>query len=73
MNVDKEPKSDKMGMRGGTDTKIVCQTVSVEIKYKNVTIYTMLSMWYNQHFEICKEHLNINPTTLILSSLEREF
>ena len=27
--------------------------LSNEVKYKKGTIYSMWSMWYNQHFEIC--------------------
>ena len=29
------------GGGGGTDTEIVCKTVSLEVKYRNTTIYTM--------------------------------
>ena len=61
MNFDKEAKSDKKnfflggggGGGAGTETKTVCQTVSNEVNTKNATIYTMYSMWYNQHFKIC--------------------
>ena len=64
-NFDEEAKSEKKnwergggrwggggGGGAGTETKTVCQTVSNEVKYKNATIYTMWSMWYNQHFKI---------------------
>ena len=68
MNFDKESKSEKKrlfffggGEGVGTDTKTVCQTVSVEVKYKNATINTMQSKWYNQHFEICKLLLKHKP------------
>ena len=29
------------GGEGGTDTKTVCKTVSLEVKYRNTAIYTM--------------------------------
>ena len=52
-NLTKNLNMTKLGGRGGgTDTISVCQTVSVEIKYKNATFYTMKSMWYNQQSEI---------------------
>ena len=49
MNFDKEgSKFEKEnvcvegeGRLGHTDTKSVCKTVSLEVKYRNTTIYTM--------------------------------
>ena len=50
MNFDKEgSKCEKKmfvcveggGGEGGTDTETVCKTVSLEVKYRNTTIYTM--------------------------------
>ena len=46
---------------GGTDTKTVCQTVSVEVKYKNATIYTMFNTWFNQISKNVDNVLSTNP------------
>ena len=52
----------KFRMGDDNETKTYCKTVSVVIKYKKTSMY---SMWYN----LLITFLSTNPKTLILSSL----
>ena len=67
MNFDKESKSEKNGgVEGGDGTggnienKTVSQTVK-RGKRQTGTIYTIESIWYNQHFKICQQLLKYKP------------
>ena len=78
MNFDKESKSDHFLRRGvgegDTDTKTVCQTVSVEVKYKKMHLSTQCRTCGTINIsKYVHNFLSTNATTLILSSLVNDF
>ena len=72
MNFDKE--SDFLRrVEGGNDTKTVCQTVSVEEKYKMQLSIQCRAFGTSNISKYVNNLLSTDPTTLIFSSLVSEF
>ena len=77
MNFDKEAKSDKKNLGkggvGGTETRTVCQTVSNEVNTKMQPSAQCRACGTINMSKYVNNFLSTNPTTFILSSLDKEF